>query len=61
MTQSGANIIIKATTNPRGFIKIDPKKSPLANEMTDLVEPHDGQGTPVTCFIKHTSIELLSE
>lgn len=61
MIQIGARIIIKATTNPKGLIYIDCNSWPLAKEITDLVEPHEGQGIPVMCFIIQTSVEPLRE
>lgn len=59
MIQNGAKSIMIATTNPRGLIYNDCIKWPLINVRMERVAPQDGQGTPVICFIKHTSIELL--
>ena len=52
--------MIKAIIKPRGFIKNDLAKSPCNMETTDLVEPQEGQGIFVTCFIRQTSAEFNS-
>ncbi len=59
MIQNGAKSIMIATTNPKGLIYNDCIKWPLINVRMERVAPQEGQGTPVICFIKHTSIELL--
>ena len=35
-------------------------KSPFVNETIERVEPQEGQGIFVVCFIKQTSTDLLS-
>jgi len=35
-------------------------KSPFVNEITERVEPQEGQGIFVRCFIKQTSTDLFS-
>lgn len=43
-----------------GFRLNAPTKSPFVNEITERVEPHEGQGIFVACFIKQTSTDLFS-
>ncbi len=52
--------IIKAIISPNGFIYKASKKSPCSRLKTDRVEPHEGQGTPVTRLIKHTPPEFFN-
>lgn len=40
---------------PIGFQKSEPVTSPCKSEVIERVEPQDGQGIPVTCFIIQTS------
>lgn len=53
--QIGEINIIMAMINPNGFVYKDCITSPLNKDMTDLVDPQEGQGMPVACLIKHTS------
>jgi len=39
---------------PKGFQSNAPVKSPFRIDRTDLVEPQEGQGIPVTRLNKHT-------
>jgi hypothetical protein len=40
--------------NPKGFQKIAPEISPFRIEITDRVDPQEGQGIPVTRLNKQT-------
>jgi hypothetical protein len=52
---SGVKDIITATINPIGFMNSASIKLPLVNETMERVEPQEGQGIFVICFIRHTS------
>jgi hypothetical protein len=39
---------------PNGFMKKAPEKSPFRMDKTERVDPHEGQGIPVTCLNKQT-------
>lgn len=47
-----------ASINPMGLIKSASKKSPFNTEISDLVEPQEGQGIFVTFFKMQTSTVL---
>lgn len=57
--QTGAISIIKATIYPIGFMLTASTKLPFVNEIIERVEPQEGQGILVACFIKQTSAVLL--
>ena len=44
--------MISKITTPKGFKFNKPIKSPFNIDITDLVEPHEGHGTFVTCLNK---------
>jgi hypothetical protein len=46
---------------PNGLRRRAPAKSPFRKERTDLVEPQEGQGTPVTRLNKQTPGSKASE
>ncbi len=52
--------IIKVTIYPIGFMKKASTKLPFVNEITERVEPQEGQGIFVIYFIKQTSTDLFS-
>jgi len=45
---------MKVSRIPKGFQSIASVKSPFRIDRTDLVEPQEGQGTPVTRLNKQT-------
>lgn len=59
-THTGAISIITAIIYPIGFKSKASQKLPLVNEIIERVEPQEGQGMFMVCFIKHTSTELFS-
>jgi hypothetical protein len=59
--QIGVISMMSAIIIPNGLIYRDCKKSPCINENTALVEPHDGQGTFVTRFIKQISAASFAD
>ena len=57
--QMGDDNIMKATIYPKGLIFRAPKKSPFIIEIIERVEPQEGQGIFVNCFIKQPSKKTL--
>ena len=57
--QTGAISIISATIYPIGFNSKASTKLPFVNEIIERVEPQEGQGIFVACFIKQTSSDLF--
>jgi hypothetical protein len=57
--QIGAINIIKATIYPIGFMSKASTKLPFVSEIIERVEPQEGQGIFVACFIKQTSTDLF--
>lgn len=58
--QIGAISIIRATIYPIGFKLKASMKLPFVNEIIERVEPQEGQGIFVECFIMQTSTDLFS-
>lgn len=58
--QTGAINIVKATMYPIGFKLKASTKWPFVSEIKERVEPQEGQGIFVACFIKQTSTALFS-
>lgn len=56
----GAISIIRAIIYPIGFKAKASMKFPFVNEIIERVEPQEGQGIFVACFIKQTSTDLFS-
>ena len=52
-------MIISKSIIPIGFQYNDSDKFPFKMERIDLVEPHEGQGILVTCFMIQTPMSLL--
>ncbi len=58
--QIGAISIITAIIYPIGFKSRASTKFPFIIEIIERVEPQEGQGIFVVCFIKQTSTDLFS-
>jgi hypothetical protein len=58
--QIGAISIIRVTIYPIGFESKASTKFPFVSEITERVEPQEGQGIFVACFIKQTSTDVFS-
>jgi hypothetical protein len=62
MIQSGDRTKMAIMMTPNGFQNNAAPKSPFRIDSTDLVDPQEGQGIPVTRLNKQTpgSIELVT-